>query len=89
MRRVSTVSPWPVNPRRVRCAPRRLGRADAVHTCKQEQDDRSSGRRGDALDGAALGVQVIQDDETAEAPLHASGHPAQDDLRDLYEWVRV
>ena len=36
----------------------------------------------------ALGVKVIEDQEGSAEPLHASGHPAQDDLRDLYGWVR-
>lgn len=36
----------------------------------------------------ALGVRVIEDKENDTQPLHASGHPAQDDLRDMYDWVR-
>jgi mRNA degradation ribonuclease J1/J2 len=37
----------------------------------------------------ALGVRVIDADRHGRAvPLHASGHPARDDLRDLYDWVR-
>lgn len=36
----------------------------------------------------ALGVQVIDDRAGGHGPLHASGHPAQEDLRDLYDWVR-
>ena len=31
------------------------------------------------------GVHIIDDDM---APIHASGHPPQDDLRQLYEWLR-
>lgn len=38
---------------------------------------------------AALGVQVIDAERASDAgPLHASGHPAQDDLKDMYDWVR-
>jgi len=33
----------------------------------------------------ALGIQVVTDHD---APVHVSGHPAEDDLRKLYEWVR-
>jgi len=34
-----------------------------------------------------LGVTVIRDEEL-NAPIHASGHPAQDELRDMYRWIR-
>ncbi len=34
-----------------------------------------------------LGVDVIVS-ETAERPIHASGHPAQDELRAMYQWAR-
>lgn len=34
-----------------------------------------------------LGVRVIRDEEL-NAPIHASGHPAQDELRDMYRWIR-
>lgn len=34
-----------------------------------------------------LGVEVIAS-ETAEHPIHASGHPAQDELSVMYEWVK-
>ncbi len=34
-----------------------------------------------------FGVTVIQDSEL-NMPIHASGHPARDELRDLYRWVR-
>lgn len=33
----------------------------------------------------AQGVRIIDDDM---APIHASGHPPQEDLRQLYEWLR-
>lgn len=32
-----------------------------------------------------LGLQVVTDND---APIHVSGHPAQDDLRRLYRWIR-
>ena len=31
------------------------------------------------------GVHIIDDDM---APIHASGHPPQEDLRQLYDWLR-
>jgi len=34
-----------------------------------------------------LGVRVIRDEEL-NAPIHASGHPAQDELADMYQWVK-
>ncbi|MCX2980812.1 ribonuclease J [Halieaceae bacterium IMCC14734] len=34
----------------------------------------------------ARGVDVIQDEHSL--PIHASGHPAQDELRIMYEWIR-
>ncbi len=33
------------------------------------------------------GVKVVVD-ESESAPIHASGHPARDELRDMYSWVR-
>jgi ribonuclease J len=33
------------------------------------------------------GVNVVTD-VLGEAPIHASGHPARDDLRDMYRWIR-
>lgn len=33
----------------------------------------------------ALGVRVVSDED---APVHVSGHPAQEDLRQLYQWVQ-
>ena len=35
----------------------------------------------------ALGVEVVCDGDGAR-PIHASGHPPQDDLTTLYDWVR-
>lgn len=32
------------------------------------------------------GVQVVQD-EALNLPIHASGHPAQEELRDMYRWI--
>jgi ribonuclease J len=34
----------------------------------------------------ARGVEVIVDTDTA--PIHASGHPAQDELRVMYDWIK-
>jgi len=34
-----------------------------------------------------LGVRVVRDEEL-NAPIHASGHPAQDELADMYQWVK-
>jgi ribonuclease J len=34
-----------------------------------------------------LGVRVIHDVEN-EPPIHASGHPARDELREMYRWIR-
>lgn len=34
-----------------------------------------------------LGVRVVRDEEL-NAPIHASGHPAQDELADMYQWVQ-
>ena len=34
-----------------------------------------------------LGVSVIRDEEL-NAPIHASGHPAQEELADMYHWVQ-
>ncbi|MEM1230463.1 MAG: ribonuclease J [Pseudomonadota bacterium] len=36
---------------------------------------------------ARLGVSVVQD-QALNQPIHASGHPARDELTDLYRWVR-
>lgn len=36
---------------------------------------------------SAQGVEVITA-EAADLPIHASGHPAQDELRAMYQWVR-
>ncbi|MFK7885293.1 MAG: ribonuclease J [Gammaproteobacteria bacterium] len=33
-----------------------------------------------------LGVRVVQD-ISSDRPIHASGHPPQEDLKDLYRWV--
>lgn len=33
------------------------------------------------------GVNVVTD-EAGDAPIHASGHPARDELRDMYRWIR-
>lgn len=33
------------------------------------------------------GVRVVTEDSTA-APIHASGHPAREELRDMYRWIR-
>ncbi|MEM9300651.1 MAG: ribonuclease J [Pseudomonadota bacterium] len=33
------------------------------------------------------GVDVVQDEDCAE-PIHASGHPAREELADMYRWVR-
>jgi ribonuclease J len=43
----------------------------------------------EALDSRlqAMGVTVVHDVEN-EPPIHASGHPARDDLRDMYQWIR-
>ena len=35
----------------------------------------------------ALGVRVITD-EACNLPIHASGHPARDELADMYRWVK-
>ncbi|WP_119395562.1 ribonuclease J [Salinibius halmophilus] len=35
----------------------------------------------------ALGVQVV-DDDNAGKPIHASGHPASDELELMYQWVQ-
>jgi ribonuclease J len=35
----------------------------------------------------SMGVNVIHDVES-EPPIHASGHPARDELRDMYRWIR-
>ena len=35
----------------------------------------------------AMGINVIHDVE-GQAPIHASGHPARDELRDMYQWIR-
>jgi ribonuclease J len=34
----------------------------------------------------ARGVEIIIDTDTA--PIHASGHPAQDELRIMYNWIK-
>lgn len=34
----------------------------------------------------ARGVKIVVD--TDEAPIHASGHPAQDELRIMYDWIK-
>jgi len=34
-----------------------------------------------------MGVRVVHD-EQLNLPIHASGHPAQDDLRDMYAWIQ-
>jgi ribonuclease J len=46
----------------------------------------------DAINGIieqlkSMGVEVITADE-AELPIHASGHPAQEELETLYQWVQ-
>ncbi len=43
----------------------------------------------EALDARlqSMGVNVIHDVES-EPPIHASGHPARDELRDMYHWIR-
>lgn len=46
----------------------------------------------EAIDGLiarlkAMGVEVITADD-AELPIHASGHPASEELRAMYDWVR-
>lgn len=33
------------------------------------------------------GVNVVTD-EDGQAPIHATGHPARDELRDMYRWIR-
>ena len=33
------------------------------------------------------GIRVVHD-PADDAPLHASGHPARDELRDMYSWIR-
>ena len=38
-------------------------------------------------DLAERGVRIITDRMTAE-PIHVSGHPARDELRQMYQWVR-
>ncbi len=35
----------------------------------------------------AMGIHVIHDVED-QPPIHASGHPARDELRDMYQWIR-
>ena len=35
----------------------------------------------------AMGVRVVTD-VSGQAPIHASGHPARDELRDMYRWIR-
>lgn len=34
----------------------------------------------------AKGVHVVNDDH--DYPIHASGHPAQDELKEMYDWIR-
>ena len=34
---------------------------------------------------ARMGVHIVTDDD---ADIHASGHPARDELRDMYDWIR-
>jgi len=34
-----------------------------------------------------MGVRVVHDEEL-NLPIHASGHPARDDLRDMYSWIQ-
>jgi ribonuclease J len=34
-----------------------------------------------------MGVEVLTA-ESANLPIHASGHPAQEELRAMYQWVR-
>jgi len=43
----------------------------------------------EALDARlqAMGVTVVHDVEAAP-PIHASGHPARDELREMYQWIR-
>ena len=43
----------------------------------------------EALDARlqAMGVNVIHD-VSGEPPIHASGHPARDELKDMYSWIR-
>ncbi len=46
-------------------------------------NEKAVGRVQNAL--ARLGVDVITD---AEAPVHVTGHPRRDELRDMYAWLR-
>ncbi|MEM1154352.1 MAG: ribonuclease J, partial [Pseudomonadota bacterium] len=34
-----------------------------------------------------IGVSVIHEQDS-EAPIHASGHPAREELRDMYQWIK-
>ncbi len=34
-----------------------------------------------------MGIKVIHERDH-EAPIHASGHPARDELKDMYQWIR-
>jgi ribonuclease J len=46
-------------------------------------NEKAVGRVQNAL--ARLGVDVITD---AEAPVHVTGHPRRDEIRDMYAWLR-
>ncbi len=35
----------------------------------------------------SMGVEVIHDDSD-QSPIHASGHPAREELKDMYNWIR-
>ena len=43
----------------------------------------------EALDArlVAMGVSVVHEAE-GQAPIHASGHPAREELKDMYRWIR-
>lgn len=49
-------------------------------------NEKAIGRVQNAL--ASQGVEVITPDESPENPIHVSGHPAIDELTQLYQWLR-
>ncbi|MEM8590646.1 MAG: ribonuclease J [Pseudomonadota bacterium] len=49
-------------------------------------NEKAIGRVQNAL--AAQGVEVITPDEAPVKPIHVSGHPAVDELTQLYQWLR-